>query len=74
MKTLNFTFTIGIYFMFAIIIVDAARYSTNYRSKRYPCGQNELNQMDRLIASILPFDNPKVLPPERIEQIPQFCL
>lgn len=74
MKTLKFLFIIGCSITLLVIIDHAAAARSTKRAKRDPCGQNELNQMDKLISNILPFNNPKVLPPETIEGIPQFCL
>ena len=74
MKTLKFLFIIGCSITLFVIVDHAAAARSTKRAKRDPCGQNELNQMDKLISNILPFNNPKVLPPETIEGIPQFCL
>ena len=74
MKTLKFLFIIGCSITLLVIIDHAAAARSTKRAKRDPCGQNELNQMDKLLASVLPFDDPKVKPPETIEDIPQFCL
>src|SRR5699024_2918525 len=38
-----------------------------------PCGKNPMDDMDKLISNIMPFDNPNVKVPTNLEELPEFC-